>query len=278
MRGPTEYQSYLLRMRSYYRIKGLPCPSWVDNAWSYYSKVYNIGRSLYQMCSDTAIPKSEMEWLSKVEDKTPEDLPKELIDGCAGTNSILIEMYNELISNKELYFINEWTLSKKGRKKMREYIDRLPSVDLVKPPKNSFTNVPKRIDFANRINGYKAEYEMTISLNGSRVFLRNGDAERTESIEFTEEFLDKIIPLAQWENLKYMLHRRDRWDPKDESVYQGFDTVLVDIDWNECDLNLKEQTEENPFIAMMKLVWDVYGEIIVEKGLVLPWFNTLGLV
>lgn len=33
---------------------------------------------------------------------------------------ILKNMYNELMSDKNTYFINEWTLIKCGRKKMRE--------------------------------------------------------------------------------------------------------------------------------------------------------------
>lgn len=33
---------------------------------------------------------------------------------------ILKNMYNELMSDKNTYFINEWTLTKCGRKKMSE--------------------------------------------------------------------------------------------------------------------------------------------------------------
>ena len=49
---------------------------------------------------------------------------------------ILKNMYNELMSGKNAYFINEWTLIKCGRKKMREYVDELPAFGRIMPPEN----------------------------------------------------------------------------------------------------------------------------------------------
>ena len=49
-----------------------------------------------------------------------EYLPEELYECVMNSKIILKTMYNELMSDKNTYFINEWTLTKCGRKKMRE--------------------------------------------------------------------------------------------------------------------------------------------------------------
>ena len=278
MRRATEYETYLRRMRDYYRIKHIECPSWVDKAIQYYNYLYYAKKDYGEMCSNTALSKRTMEHLSHLEKETLEGLPAELVSGSSDINTVLIEMYNELISNKDVYFINEWTLSKIGRHKMREFTDRIPSVGGIMPPENEFTNVPDNISFSNRIYSADAEYDLTITLGGSRICVRNGNRKDTEYIDFTEGFLDRIIPMAQWENFKYLLRKKDRSDDRDESVYQDFKTVLVDINWNEYDLDLRAPIENDPFIDMLKLVWDEYSIILMEKGLVLPWFNTLGWV
>jgi len=43
-------------------------------------------------------------------------------------------MYTELMEHKNQYFLNEWTLTKAGRKKMREYVEKLPSSRGLNPP------------------------------------------------------------------------------------------------------------------------------------------------
>ena len=204
-------------------------------------------------------------------------MPEELKKETAELYTCLSEMYDELIDSRDEYFINEWTLTKKGRRKMREYIDRMPSAGNILPPKTEFTNVPDSIKYINRIYSFEAEYELTVTLGGSRICIRNGDSDyrHTEYIDFTERFLDEVIPMVQCERLYGCLKAKDRSKDRDDSVYQDFKTVLVDINWNEYDLKLLAEFDSNPFMELLRLVWEEYGETLRERNLVLPWFKVL---
>ena len=281
MRMPTEYEVYLMRMCAYYRIKQLEQPAWIESARKHYTLLLYTRRDLDKICSNTNISKSTMEWLASIK-KEPiiqrSELPQELKKEINDFYLCLTGLYDELINGKDEYFINEWTLTKKGRRKMREYIDNMPSVGRIMPPKNEFTNVPDSIEYSNRVYGFKAEYELTVTLGGSRICIRNGDSDcrHTEYIDFTERFLDAVIPMVQRERLHGYLRPKDRSEERDDSIYQDFKTVLVDIHWNEYDLNLLTEPNTNPFVELLHLVWEEYGETLKERDLVLPWFKVLG--
>lgn len=53
---------------------------------------------------------------------------------------------------------------------------------------------------------------------------------------------------------------------------------MVDINWNEYDLYLLTESNTNPFVELLRLVWEEYGAILKERDLVLPWFKVLGWV
>ena len=278
MRVPTPYEQYILRLKDYYMIKGMERPSWIDAAGRYYSMLFHSSRDLNEQCSNTNIPSATMEWLSKLDQSLAlEDLPVELREGSKDYVMVLSEMYNTLTEGFDEYFINEWTLSRAGRKKMREYLNALPSVRSINPPKTEFNNVPLHLAYSNRMSWANAEYELTITAGGSRICLKNGnpDSRHTVYIDFTESFLDGIIPLMQWESLIPFLHKNTDKD-KDDSVYQDFSTVLIDANHYYYDLKLQDADENNPFIKVLRLVWEEYKSIFIGKDLVLPWFKTLG--
>ncbi len=279
MRGPTPYEKYILRLKDYYKIKGMERPSWIDAASEYYGMLFYSGRDLNQQCSNTNIPKATMEWLSKLDQTlVSEDLPAELREGARDCIMVLSEMYHTLTEGSDEYFINQWTLSRAGRKKMREYLNALPSVSNIKPPNTEFNNVPLYLIFSNRINWVDAEYELTITAGGSRICLKNGDPDSryTVYIDFTESFLDKIIPLLQWESLVPYLQKRNPDDIRDDSAYQDFTTVLIDVNRYYYELKLQGVDENNPYIKILRLVWDEYESDLRENNLVLPWFKVLG--
>lgn len=279
MRGPTPYEEYLMRLRDYYRIKGMERPSWVDAASEYYHMLFYSGRDLHEQCSNTNISKATMEWLSKLDQTlVSEDLPAELREGARNCVFALSEMYHTLTKGSDIYFVNQWTLSRAGRKKMREYLNALPSVSSIRPPKTEFNNVPLHLVFSNRISWTDAEYELTVTAGGSRICLRNGDPDfrHTEYIDFTESFLDRIIPLMQWETLTPYLRERKYDEVRNDSVYQDYSRVVIDINHYFCDLSLLTEDEANPYIKILKLVWDEYEDVLREKNLVLPWFKVLG--
>lgn len=138
MRGPTEYQMYLFRLEKYYQDNKIAMPKWIDIASDYYGKLYYLKHSLSMMCSNSAIPRKTMEYLANIDREydSLEYLPEELYECVMNSKIILKNMYNELMSDKNTYFINEWTLTKCGRKKMREYVDELPAVGKIMPPGN----------------------------------------------------------------------------------------------------------------------------------------------
>lgn len=225
MRGPTKYETYLDRMRSYYTIKHMEQPAWIELADQYYHRLFYAKEDFSAICHGANISKKTMKWLSELPSDHLEKLPVELVDSIQKQNDHLFAMYTELIEGKEEYFIREWTLSKKERRKMREYVDTIPcSARSIMPPQNQFTNVPDSISFSNRVYDFEAEYELCVAFSGSGICLRNGDTDsrNTKYVEFTEQFLDKAIPLMQKERIEGLLISKDRSEGRDESIYQDF--------------------------------------------------------
>ncbi len=281
MRRPTAYEIYLSRMRDYYKIKNHEQPDWIEQASIHYYRLYNAKQDLDKMCSNSGISKSTMEWLASIKDNSYQqraDLPEEIKIRAADIFRCLSDLYDELIEGKNEYFIHEWTLTKTGRRKMRDYINKMPSLGEVTPPQTDFTNVPDTISYVNRMHRLDAEYELTVTFNGSRICVRNGDKDYrdTEYFSFTERFLDSVIPIVQRERLSVYLKEKDRSENRDDSIYQGFKTVLVDLDRDDCDLNLLTESDSNPFIELLHLIWEEYADTLKEKDLVLPWFKVLG--
>ena len=62
----------------------------------------------------------------------------------------------------------------------------------------------------------------------------------------------------------------------DDSNYQGFSKVQIEINRYSYELNLQPAPEGNPFMEILKLVWEEYEAVLREKDLVLPWFKVLG--
>ena len=56
----------------------------------------------------------------------------------------------------------------------------------------------------------------------------------------------------------------------------SFETAIVDIDWNEYELNLLTEKPDNPFMELLNLVWEEYSDYMKANNLVLPWFEVLG--
>lgn len=52
---------------------------------------------------------------------------------------------------------------------------------------------------------------------------------------------------------------------------------MVDINWNEYELDLLTDVD-NPFMELLRLVWDEYADYMKSNDLVMPWFNVLGWV
>lgn len=146
------------------------------------------------------------------------------------------------------------------------------------PEKMTHQGSAVHLVFSNRFNWVHAEYELIVTLGGSRVCIKNGDSDsrNAEYINFTVSFLDKIIPLMQWENLIPFLKRKNYDDILDDSIYQDFSVIQVETNRYNYELNLHTVPEDNPFMKILRLVWDEYKTVFREKNMVLPWFKILG--
>ena len=272
MRGPTAYETYLHRMRDYYKIKHLEEPEWIEKASLYYNRLFYAQKDMGGICKSTNISKKEMEWLGSLKHESLEGLPDELKSETS-VNDCLIAMYEELMAGKDEYFVHEWTLSKKGRHKMREYVDAMPSVRYIEPPKNEFTNVPDLIVFSNGIWWWKAEYNLVISLAGSFISI-SSEGSRERRFTFTEHFLDAVIPIVQQERIEPYLTEMDRNEDRNLK-YQDFKIVLVSVGWKDYELSLADANTDNPFIELLRLVKKEYSKSIEEKKLIVPWLRLL---
>ena len=132
--------------------------------------------------------------------------------------------------------------------------------------------------FSNRFNWVNAEYELFVAVVGSRICIKNGnpDSRHTEYIDFTPAFLDKIIPLMQWESLFPFLEEKNYGKDTDDSIYQDFSKVLVDVNRYKYELDLQHVSEGNPFTDILRLIWCEYETVLKDKELLLPWFRLLG--
>ena len=89
MRMPTAYENYLRRMEDYYKIKNIDKPEWIDLAKTYYDRLLYSARMLSEMCANTNIPKSKMEYLANLESIDTDVLPRELSEGGKDINAVL---------------------------------------------------------------------------------------------------------------------------------------------------------------------------------------------
>ncbi len=143
MRKFTEYENYLYELEKYYRVKNIPQPEWIRKAWKCYSFIFNWHRYLNKIAdgSSCSISKNDMKLFSKLKIiESIDDIPEDLKENYKISFNAVQEMYNNLITDKDRYFICEWTLSKAGRKLVRQYQEKIGSALKLKVPQNNFTS------------------------------------------------------------------------------------------------------------------------------------------
>ena len=140
-----------------------------------------------------------MNWLSELDQSLiSEDLPVELREGATECVAVLSDMFHTLTEGADKYFISQWTLSRAGRKKMREYLNNLPTVRNIMPPKTEFTNVPDCLIFSNRFNWVNAEYELFVAVVGSRICIKNGNPDSKENFFNEVHSLIRDVEVLYW--------------------------------------------------------------------------------
>lgn len=275
MRKPTQYEIYIRRLKDYYRIKKIEEPEWVEKASRYYRRLFYTHSDFWDICTSTNISKETMKWLSSLKTESLDGLPDELI--CeTSINDALIAMYEELMAGKDEYFIKEWTLSKKGRHKMRDCVNAIPSIRNIAPPHNAFTNVPNDVYFSDDSSVWDGGYTLAVMMDASWILIRNKNEGREERLIFTENFLDDVISLLQLDNLyPYMVERDLSRDSEQRALYHDFQAVKISVGWSDYFAQLSDISDDNPFVKLLELIKKEYSATIEEKHLVVPWFKIL---
>lgn len=143
MRRPYPYELYLLEVMDRYQGKDREAVNRIFESLDYFHKLLDIQKDLLFKCYDTTISKATMKWLSELDSVVvPEYLPEELQLCAKEFYAGLNEMYANLVDNKDIYFMNEWTLSKAGRETMNKSLLQLP-LDPMIPSEHSMNNSPK---------------------------------------------------------------------------------------------------------------------------------------
>lgn len=90
-----------------------------------YSGLYNIYREYERISGNTTIAKGFFDKLLEIEYTGNELFPPNLVT--CGTKMVQLqkELAQELLSDKNKYFINDYTLSKKGCRIVKEYAGRM---------------------------------------------------------------------------------------------------------------------------------------------------------
>ena len=136
MRKLSAYEMYLSKLRRSYGWD--KAPRWIAEAQRL---LCDSKRELMNQCSGQSVSKEAMTWLEGLKEKiVPNDFPPEIREHVKIYRNVLSEMYLTLTGNRNEYFISEYTLTKAGRRKMREYLDMLPDVPDIEPPDNTQTD------------------------------------------------------------------------------------------------------------------------------------------
>ena len=77
-------------------------------------------RLLWDFASGNAIPKSGWQWMKDVIDSTiPNNISKNLMNAAELTISIIVALEKDLRQNSDVYLIDGYTVTKKGRIRLR---------------------------------------------------------------------------------------------------------------------------------------------------------------
>ena len=126
MRLPDDYEKYLIDLER----KSNTCYKYeyIKNAKSCYSLCVHFIKMLHLHCSNSNIPDHMMSYLASLTDNSDyydDRMPVELLKCSEFAIEKLTAMYKELTDQEDLYFQYRWTLTRPGRKKMREYLNAI---------------------------------------------------------------------------------------------------------------------------------------------------------
>ncbi len=282
MRLPSAYELYLNNMADYYRSRKENLPKWLQNAfWCQYLYLHYFRFSL----RGSAIQTIEKLWKQfesvPVDYSDPSSLPYELSDFYKQSYYVLFELNRLFVVEKNPLYVNGKEITKQGGKKMNELSDLLPKFQ-ISMPENKFTNMPPKIIFGDSyISSSRTKSEHSIEIDVFRNIVIN-DKKLAHPLNFkvfsmNAGLMDELIRILQWEQIMPFLYEADA-KYSDNSLYSDFRVVHVSAGRYHADINLLEETDNNPFVEILRMIWDVYKNRMKEENIVPPWFEVQQLI
>ena len=88
--------------------------------------INNSHHILCEYSTGGAIPKDGWQWFDKLASmEIPDDLPDSLRMASAETQDALLKLSDDLLQNKDIYFVDGYTVTREGRKRIRQTCDKI---------------------------------------------------------------------------------------------------------------------------------------------------------
>ena len=280
MRKLFAYEKYLLDMDRYFSVRKEPLPEPFCKALRYVGFWHEYLRFSLRGSSLQSIEKL---WFIcngiSSDDPVFSDLPSEFRPLYKNTYDVLHDLYRIFIVDKDPVYVIGKEITKAGGKKINEIADRLNDCGWPLPPENELTNAIRKITYSGGENYGKCKTGLDIEVfKHISVATENGSLYDPLPYVFfgmTVDLMEKLIPLLQWDRIEPYLRegscREENGSGADDPA-----VIYVSAYGLSCRLDLLNAAAENPFIKILKLVWDEYGESFKEKRIDLPWFKMLG--
>ena len=112
-----------------YKKMGRPVPESLTNSYIVRRQIDEAQRLLWDFASGNAIPKSGWQWIKNVIDSTiPDNISKNLMNAAELIINIIVSLDEDLRQNPEAYLIDGFTLTKKGRIRIRCASNEIKSI------------------------------------------------------------------------------------------------------------------------------------------------------
>ena len=128
MRKDPILEEYL-KSANQYKKMGRPVPESLTNSYVVRMQIDEAQRLLRDFASGNAIPKSGWQWMKAVIDSTiPNNISENLRKAAELTINIIVSLVEDLRQNSDVYLIDGYTVTKKGRIHIRCASNEIKSI------------------------------------------------------------------------------------------------------------------------------------------------------
>lgn len=109
------------KTKQQYEEQGLEIPPAITHIYETRMFLSHTLRTLDDYASGNAIPKAGWQWIDNLRHKPiPEDLPESPKQDVEQATGLILSMANELRQAPERYLVNNYTVTKEGRQRIRQ--------------------------------------------------------------------------------------------------------------------------------------------------------------